>query len=361
MPARPNCAPRTPAHRRLLAGAAWLALLSSGTGVVAAPDDRRERLDPAAKMPVPTRAEIDETLAIGGEEIDARKLRSRMTVEVEVNGAGPYRFVVDSGADTSVVGRRLADALQLPAGKPTLLNMMTDSRMVERVLIDRLKLGPTSVNDLEVPVLQERNIGAEGMIGLDALVEQRLMLDFEKRVITVDDAYQPTPSLDGEIVVTGRLHRGQRILTKIMTNKVPVEAVIDTGSELTTGNSALRDRLISRDPSKFSTVRIRGVTGVAMDLQIARVSELRLGSVILQNVPVAFADLPPFEVFGLEDEPALLLGTDLMETFRKVSLDFHARKVRFQLRKCDLASVRLSTTTSYATRLHTDQPSACGS
>ena len=45
----------------------------------------------------------------------------------------------------------------------------------------------------------------------------------------------------------------------------------------------------------------------------------------LQNVPMAFADIPPFAVFGLDEEPALLLGTDLMETFRKVSLDFDKR------------------------------------
>ena len=79
------------------------------------------------------------------------------------------------------------------------------------------------------------------------------------------------------------------------------------------------------------TVAATGVTGVTIDLQLARIRELRLGSVTLRDVPIAFADVPPFQVFGLSDEPALLLGTDLLETFRRVSLDFRARKVRFQL------------------------------
>ena len=48
-------------------------------------------------------------------------------------------------------------------------------------------------------------------------------------------------------------------------------------------------------------------------------------------------------LFGLSDEPALLLGTDILETFRRVSLDFRARKVRFQLRKCDTQGIILST------------------
>jgi hypothetical protein len=83
------------------------------------------------------------------------------------------------------------------------------------------------------------------------------------------------------------------------------------------------------------------------------IGELRLGSVILRNVPMAFADVPPFEVFGLADKPALLLGTDLLETFRRVSLDFRARKVRFQLRRCR-QGVSISTAPSASlTRLST--------
>ena len=70
-----------------------------------------------------------------------------------------------------------------------------------------------------------------------------------------------------------------------------------------------------------TTLTVIGVTGVEVNLQLARIAEIRLGSVILRDVPIAFAEVPPFAVFGLSNEPALLLGTDLMETFRRVSLD----------------------------------------
>jgi hypothetical protein len=258
-----------------------------------------------------------------------------------------------------VVGRNIAAALALPPAPPTMLNSMTESTIVDRVLVDELKLGPTYFSGLEVPVLKEYDLGAQGMIGLDALVEQRLMLDFEKRVITVDDASSPAPRFDGEIVVRARLQRGQLILTEVRTNGLPVDAVVDTGSEITIGNTALRDRLIKRNPKSFETVRITGVTGAEADLQIAKVAEIRLGPVLLQNVAIAFADVPPFKVFGLDDQPALLLGTDLMEQFRKVSLDFRARKVRFQLQRCDRNTVRIRTSPSYASRLSADRQSAC--
>jgi predicted aspartyl protease len=322
-----------------------LSVVSTPTPVFAAPPVHKPVHVPPTKMPLLPPALIDEDLEIGGEDIGGRKVSTRMTVEVQVNGRGPFRFVVDSGADSSVVGYRIARALDLPAGTPVVLNGMTASSRVDRVLVDELGLGPTTIRNLELPVLQERDFGGEGMIGIDALVQQRLMLDFEKRVIKVEDAHKAAQRLDGEIVVTARRRRGQLILTQARANGKQVSAVIDTGSELTIGNLALRDQLLRRYRDKFTTVAVTGVTGVTVDLQMANVAELRLGPVIMQNVPIAFAEVPPFAVFGLSDQPALLLGTDLMETFRRVSLDFRARKVRFQLRRCRARGFMVNTST----------------
>ena len=329
----------------LLLGLTFSAMAGGGVGAAAASAAARPVPAPPSNMPRLPPAVIDDTLAIGGEDINARKVRTRMTVEVHVNGRGPYRFLVDSGADTSVVGLRIARQLQLPAGTPVILHGMTASAKVNRVRLDELSLGQSVIRHLQVPALQEEDLGGEGMVGIDALVEQRLMMDFEKRVIKVEDARLPPPRMvAGEIVVTARRRRGQLILTQVRAAGLPLDAVIDTGSEITIGNIALRNRLIHGNRDKFVTVAATGVTGVTINLQIARVGELRLGSITLRNVPIAFADVPPFAVFGLAKEPALLLGTDLLETFRRVSLDFRARKVRFQLRRCGSTGIAISTT-----------------
>ena len=306
-------------------------------------------------------ADIDNSLAVEGEEIEARKVETRLSVEVRVNGRGPYQFVVDSGADTSVVGLRIARELQLPLGTPAVLNNMTDRNIVDRVKVDELTLGPTTIKDLELPALREEDLGGAGMIGIDALVRQRLMMDFETRSIKVEDASKPVKSLPGEIVVVAQLRRGQLILTQVRAAGLSLEAVIDTGSQITIGNLALRDKLVRRGRNKLETVTAVGVTGKSMELQLANIAELRLGPVTLRNVPMAFADVPPFEVFGLSGRPALLLGTDLLETFRRVSLDFRARKVRFQLRRCKTQSVAISTSAYSRTRLSsTGAAEVCG-
>lgn len=334
-------------------------LMLSGSQMAGAARDKKP-VNPAAKMPPLAPAVIDDTLAIGGEELAARKLESRLTVEVGVNGTGPYRFVVDSGADTSVIGTRLARALGLPLGHPVMLNGVTESRTVDRVLVDSLRLGPGTFNALELPRLDEHDVGAVGMIGLDALVNQRLMLDFEAKKISVDDATRPAPRMDGEIVVIARLKRGQLILTQVKANGVPLDAVIDTGSEITIGNTALRNQLFRRRHGDVQKIEVIGVTGASVSLDLLVVDELKVGGIVLSNVPIAFADVPPFGVFSLSDHPALLLGTDLMENFRKVSLDFRARKVRFQLRKCNSEGIIVSTTHSLSRlRPEADKSAVC--
>lgn len=313
---------------------------------------------PSNLPPLPP-AVIDDELSIGGDDLNARRSQTRLTVEVHVNGRGPYRFVVDSGADTSVVGLRIARDLALPLGTPAILNGTTARSIVDRVHVAQLTLGQTAFTNMQLPALKEYDVGGDGIVGIDALVNQRLMMDFEKKVIKVEDARNPDLYMRGAIVITAKRRHGQLILTHVRAAGVPLDAVIDTGSEITIGNLKLRDKLIRRNRDKFTTVEVIGVTGVPVKLDLARIGELRLGPVTLVNVPMAFADVPPFKVFGLSDEPALLLGTDLLETFRRVSLDFRARKVRFQLKRCQSTGVTISTAPDLATRLFAERQAAC--
>jgi hypothetical protein len=291
--------------------------------------------------------------------VKAREVDTRLSVDVDVNGRGPYHFLVDSGADTSAVGLRIASDLQLPLGTPAILNGTTGRNVVDRVRVAALTVGPTTIHNLEVPALREVDLGGDGLIGIDALVEQRLMMDFEKHIIKVEDARTPIEVLPGDIVITARRRRGQLILTHVRAGGVSLDAIIDTGSEVTIGNSALRDKLLRRG-HEFWMVPATGVTGETVNLEISRVGELELGPVTLNDVPIAFADVPPFKLFGLSDQPALLLGTDLLATFRRVSLDFLSRKVRFQLRRCVDEGVVISTApVDMFSRVAANQAAAC--
>lgn len=258
-----------------------------------------------------------------------------MTVGVMVNGQGPYRFMVDSGADRSAIGAALARQLALPSGRPVMLHGIAGTRRVQTVKLDRLRVGGSETRDLSLPASPEAYLGAEGLLGIDALAGQRMMLDFEAETITFQDTRRPPPREAGEeIVITARRRKGQLIMTQASVGRQRIHAVIDSGAEVTIGNGALRDAIFRpgrRGPESTPTTLV-SVTGQTIEASMVVLRELRLGGLTLRDVPVAFADVPPFALFGLATQPAVLLGTDVLEVFRRVSLDFRNRKIRFVLR-----------------------------
>lgn len=289
----------------------------------------------AQQVPHIPPASIDDTLEVVGESLEARQVRTRMTTNVTVNGAGPFRFLIDSGADRSVIGANLAARLGLPAGPVVGLQSMAGRSDVPTVRIGSLRVGSSEVRNMVAPALSERHLGAQGMIGIDALAEQRLAIDFADETITIQDprTRERVPRGSEDIIVTARRRGGQLILTEVRYDKGRLFAVIDTGAQVTIGNMALHARIFGRrNPPEAYPVELTSVTGQTITATMALLPLLQVGTLTLRNVPVAFADVPPFALFGLDRQPALLLGTDTLQAFRRISLDFRNRKVRFILR-----------------------------
>jgi predicted aspartyl protease len=310
-----------------MAGAMILTVLAAALALA-------EPTPPAPKIPP---ASIDETLEVSGEDIAARELRSRLSIEVLVNGRGPFRFVVDTGADRSVIGSGLAAQLGLPAEEPVRLRGIIGDNEVSTVLIETLRLGTSTIETIVAPALPERFIGAQGIVGIDSLADQRLRLDFDAKTVTIQDSRLPSPREQGEIVVTARRKRGQLILTQASVDGSRTYAVIDTGLELSLGNLAMlkqlrRTRERGSRAKPLQTIVMQSVTGETFTAQLTTLPELKVGGITLKNVNVAFTDAPPFDLFGLDKQPALLLGTDVLQAFKRLSLDFRNRKVRFTLR-----------------------------
>ena len=309
-------------------------LVLDGSPAAGAQNMPPSAISTAAKPTIPP-ATIDDTLEIEGESVAARLAATRLSVGVMIDGKGPFRFAVDSGADRSVIGQALARQLGLPPGDRVSLHSTTGTTLVDTVRIGTLKIGASEIGGISAPALPERFVGAQGLLGIDALADQRLLLDFDGRTITVQDTRRipAPPKGEDEIVVTARRRNGQLILTQASAGRVPIYAIIDSGSEVTVGNMALRDRIFARrKPPPATPVEIVSVTGGKATADLIVLPELRIGGILLQNVPIAFFESPPFALFGLAHDPAILLGTDILRSFSRVGLDFRGRKVRFRLR-----------------------------
>ena len=252
---------------------------------------------------------------------------NRMTVPVRVLEKGPFNFLIDTGAQNTVLSRALAERLLLvPSARARLIGI-AGTEMVDTVEIEQLDLGRRSYYNLLAPLLEGRHIGADGILGLDSLQGQRVLIDFRTNAMTIGDAASLGGNRGFDIVVTARRRSGQLIMTEARIDGVKVDVVIDTGAETSIGNLPLQ-RALSRRQSSETTV-LHSVTGQSMEAQIGFATSLVIDKVSLNNVLIAYADSPAFAALDLGKKPALLLGMRDLRSFDRVAIDFSTRKILF--------------------------------
>ena len=277
-------------------------------------------------------APIDKT-TITDEVAIGRDAGDRMTVSVNVSGQGPYRFLVDTGSERTVISRQLAERLDLVAGKDATLHSVVGVNDVDTVFIPHLQVSGNVISVVDAPALEAANIGADGMLGIDSLRSQRVLFDFRAKTMSITPSSRPLERLDGDtIVVRARTRHGRLVFANAEIDGQKVTVIVDTGSQVTIGNLALQRSLIRRRLWQVpNAVTIESVTGETMEANVAQLKDLHLGGVRLENLSVAFTDAHIFEQLELQNRPALLLGMNAMRAFDRISIDFQSRKVRFVL------------------------------
>ena len=268
----------------------------------------------------------------------ARDANERMTVAVRVRDSGPYRFLVDTGAERTVISRELAERLGLPAGLRTRIQSVAGPSMVSTVDIAALDIATRRLSVAGAPTLESAHIGADGLLGVDSLAASRVMIDFKRGVMGVTPSKAPDfVAESGTIVVEARRRHGRLMFTRAVADGANAVVVVDTGSEITIGNPALRRRLLGKH-ELGQPVEIETVAGEKIVGELYTVGVLDLDGVLLKRMMIAFTVSPVFAQLDLADRPALLLGMNALRGFDKVSIDFATRRVRFLLPDDSMAS-----------------------
>ena len=255
----------------------------------------------------------------------------RMTVPVHIADKGPFRFLIDTGAQNTVLSTALARQLSLRPSKKALLIGVAGTQEVDTVMIDQIDLGQRSFYSLLAPLLPGDDIGAQGILGLDSLQGQRVQIDFRQNLIAVDDAKALGGNKGYEIVVTARRRSGQLIMTDAVVDGIKVNVVIDTGAEYSIGNRALQTALAKKHGG--GTMVLRSVTGQEITADLGYAEVLKIQDMNFGNVVIAYADAPPFEKLGLAKKPALFLGMRDMRALNRIAIDFSTRRIYFDLPK----------------------------
>ena len=259
---------------------------------------------------------------------------ARMTVPVSIDGSGPYNFVVDTGAERTVISRELANRLQLAQGRGARLHSMSEVSDVGTVVIPELRVSRRSVNGINAPALARSHLGADGMLGVDSLQKQRVLFDFEKGQMSVSPSRaRLAAEMDGDtIVVKARSRFGRLILADAEVDGIKISVILDTGTQVSIGNEALRKALLKRKKlGPAVPIELVSVTGGKLPADYTQIKEFRVGGVNVNDLPVAFAEAHPFRKLNLSTRPALLLGMDALALFDRVAVDFASRRVQFDM------------------------------
>lgn len=303
----------------------YLSLSALAAAAAAAPLAGQEAPPPPAAPAVPP-AEEGASFTLGYDP----DFTHRMTVPVSIGGEGPYRFIVDTGAERTVISGELADQLDLQFSGVARVHSMTEVSDIRTVHIPALEVGGKKVKDIRAPALARRNLGAAGMLGVDSLQNQRVSFDFLREEMTVVPARRREEKWpEDTIVVTARSRFGHLVLLDASVDGQRVWVIVDTGSQVTVGNSALRRKLEKKKRLPPTVpVEMVSVTGGRVTADQAKIREIMLGNMHIRDLPVAFVDVHPFRQLDLMDRPALLLGMDALKLFDRVSIDFANKRVR---------------------------------
>jgi predicted aspartyl protease len=258
----------------------------------------------------------------------------RILVPVMINGLGPFRFMVDTGASHSTVSPQLAQTLGLQSSDdyPFEVNGVTGSARAPSVPVDLLQAGDLQLRSLRLPVVSAPVMaGADGILGAAGFKDERILVEFAHNRVTIS-----RPRL-------GLAPRGfQRVHTTVMENGlmtvevrvggVRAIAVVDTGAERSLGNQALRDALRhwqkTRKVPEFTDVF--GTTSDIAQGERGLAPIITLGPLKLLDAGLIYGDFHIFEVWKMRDRPAMILGMDVLGTVRSLGIDFRNRELYFE-------------------------------
>jgi hypothetical protein len=211
-----------------------------------------------------------------------------------------------------------------------MLNGVTGAAEVATVAVDSIEIGALRFEQQNLPVIFTSIMGnADGILGVAGFQDQRIDVDFKRDRVSVlnSDGKRPHYSM-----VTARATRnanGLMIVEVKVGRRIRAKAVIDTGAERTLGNLALQSAMNKNRHKKREIIAavVHGATPDIADGDVQEIKEATIGDMTLSNLEVIFADFHVFKLWGLDQEPALLIGMDMLGVLERLVIDYRRNEV----------------------------------
>ncbi len=229
-------------------------------------------------------------------------------VSLMANGEGPFDFILDTGADTTIVDLSIAPELSLvPLGgiqQTTLAGVQPLSRCSMRLL----SAGPVHVENLPVLVqdlAESRKLDPhiEGIAGQDFLSHFNYLLDYRNHVVYIEQAHEIQGAIQGDRVPLETADNRMLVACQAQSrnharyharNQTMLQLLLDSGADsVVLLHAASRALNLSAQASALEMTS-SGQVGV----RIAQVHELMVGSERFNDITVALPAADPAERIG---------------------------------------------------------------
>lgn len=264
----------------------------------------------------------------------AKDAAGRAVALIHINGQGPFRFIIDTGANRSVLSQALATRLGLAHSGVDVVHSVDGAQLAMLVNVDSLSFGALQLSRGDTPVLDGPMLdGEHGLLGVDGMVGRLLHVDFTRHCVEIYENAAQLP-LNGWLSVPARVRFGSLLMVPGEIMGVRVNVLIDTGSNISLANPRFRDAL--RDVGAHTIEYHNGhayTFGRPIVLtQRVWTPRLRLGRTMVDNVNAYIGDFHIFDLWGLKDEPTVLIGMDVLARSREMAIDYESGVVHFRKR-----------------------------
>jgi hypothetical protein len=257
----------------------------------------------------------------------------RIWAPVLIDGRGPFRLVVDTGATGSAITASAAQVLGIPASADIAAHVtgFTGDAVVPIVRVKTLEVGDVFLGPAELPVLADVFGGAQGVLGIEGLANKRIYADFIQDKLSITRSRGERAAFGFSTVPLRDLHG--LLVANVLIGSIRCKAIVDTGAQGTVGNLALRNALMRLPPRGGAKQEIIGVTLDVQRGDYLMAPDIDFGGHLkVRGVRVTFGDMYLFQHWGLTDEPAITLGMDLLGTFNVLVIDYARHELQVQPR-----------------------------
>lgn len=240
----------------------------------------------------------------------------RWLVPAYVNGHGPYRFMVDTGASHCALATEVATRLKLPPAPAASVSIhsTTGRSTASAVEAQALEVGSLRLERLSMPLTGEPNL--LGVLGANALIDKRLLVDRRAGRLVIDSS-----ASDDAASIPVEQRFGGLLLTNGTLGSLACKFIIDTGAQRSIGNLALARRL-NAATSAADPLIVKTPDATIVATRALPPMPIKIGADAVIELALACAQLPVFALWELAEEPAVLLGVDYFSQLSSFAVDY---------------------------------------